>query len=193
MKGTVNKKLLLLISIIPIIFLIIILSDVSTAKQKIISTTSSKISNKVSPNNSLENSLKRYDGNSYTFFYPKYWIQNTQKQNNSTETIFQPSSNPNEKSYISIEILNAQHTSIDYITNIFKALHYLETPSEVNGIKAKKYSAILQVTNGKLHSIAYVFQKNQKVYFFKLEYIQPYVNLQLETQFNQVVNSFKLK
>ena len=94
---------------------------------------------------------------------------------------------------ISIEVLKTQTTSISTITHIFTTLHYTQTRSAVGGVDALKYAAVIPTQNGNLHSIAYVFQQNEKIYSLKLEYIQADTNTQIEGQFYQLLNSFSLQ
>jgi hypothetical protein len=188
MKMT-NKKILITIGIIVIVLLITIVAISDNKKQVQKSET---VKTQSANNITTGSTYTTYHSNSYNVSYPNGWNQKEQKLNNNEGTVLniQPSSDSNAYSNITVEVLNSQKTSIDTITNAFNALGYTETTSNVSDLVAKKYIGVVPTQNGNLHTTAYIFQNNQKIYYLKLEYIQSSVNEEIENEFNQVVTSF---
>lgn len=191
MKGVVNKKILIIICVAVIIIVAILISFLPSRNPQ--STKPSQTNTIVNPNSASTNTHITYNNDSYTLSYPNTWNK-TEKELSNNEgnvVIFQPqAANLEQYTTISVEVLNTQTTSIDTLTHLFTILHYTETNSIVAGVAALKYTAVLPTQNGDLHSMAYIFQRNGKIYTVKLEYIQQNTNEQLEGQFYQLVSSF---
>lgn len=192
MKGTANKRIIIIICIIILILipaLIWLLNKPSHIQEP---TTLTENPENTNAKITTVNTLTAYHNNTYTFSYPSGWRQ----LNNNSDTLLriQPSgTNADSYSTVTIEVLNAQTSSITALTSILRTLKYTETNSEVAGLAAQRYTAVLPAKNGNLHSTIYIFQKNEKIYSLKLEYIQSTSNYQLENQFDQLVNSFSLQ
>ena len=190
-----TKKTLSIVCVVILVLLATFIGFRNNNHQAKQSTTSA-ITENTTKTVAHENTPISYNGGTYTFSYPSSWTKSEKELNSNEGTVLtiQPSDAPSgEFTNISVEVLNGQTTSVETLTNVFRNLHYHETTSTVNGITAQNYSATLQSPNGLLHSIAYIFKQNNKIYFLKLEYIQPSANEQLEDQFNQIVNSFTLQ
>ena len=196
MEGIVDKKILLIVCIIILILipiLILLSGNPRSTQKQIVITESPKNTNAKA---TTGNTLTAYHGNSYTLSYPNGWNKTVKELSNSSGTVLdlQPSGiNSDSYSTITVEVLNAQTTSINTLTRIFTLLHYTETNTAIAGVTALKYTAVLPTQNGDLHSMAYIFQHNEKIYTVKLEYIQTNTNEQLEDQFSQLLNSFSLQ
>jgi hypothetical protein len=194
MRGTITQKQLLIIAIIFLILIPFIVLFKSNTQQSPAAITQNSTPTETPATQA--NVLTSLQGNSYKVSYPNGWTSTTRQLSNNTGNIviLHPEMSNSYNLYtITIEELNSQIIPISTLTTTFAGLHYTDTPTVVAGITAQKYSAILQTPNGNLHSIAYVFENNEKIYYLKLEYIQPIVNEELETQFNQLINSFTIQ
>lgn len=192
MKNTTNKRILYAIAAIIVVLIasVVWFASIAPHKQKM----KTAVIQETPTSNSANNTITTYHADSYTISYPKDWNQNGQKLTNNEGTVvhIQPATDSGTSSNITIEVLNAQLTSIDTITRVFRTLGYTQTTNNVGGNPAQKYIGTLPTQNGNLHTIAYVFQQNEKIYYLKLEYLQPSNNEQLEIQFDQIVSSFVL-
>ena len=186
MKGALDKKIIILICAVVVILLgVILFLKSSQSPQQPQRDTSS--------NTTSAKTKTTFHNASYTLSYPTSWTTNEKQLDNDQGDIvtFLPRvENSEQYETISIEVLNAQITSIESVQNLFKALNYTKTTTTVDGITADKYSAVLPTQDGSLHSIVYVFQQNEKIYSLKLEYISSNTNVQLEGKFYQLVSSF---
>lgn len=199
MRIKLNKKPIFFTGIILVILLLIpvLLSKESNSPQNTsvitLPPTSPTTSTTVTP---TTNPLTTYQGDSYTVMYPTGWTQNESElsNNNGTNLILQPpGTNSGNYSTITVEVLNSQNASINTLTRIFTMLHYTQTYTTIAGITAMEFTGVIPTQNGDLHSTAYIFEKNNKIYSVKLEYIQTDVNEQLEIQFNQLLGSLSIQ
>ncbi len=196
MNGIRNKTILISISFITIL----VLAGIAWGILNSPSTNSSE--NKIATNKNANsntiptNSLPTYRGDTYTVSYPTGWMTKKTTLDNDEGTIvtFSPEQvNAGQFERMSVETLNSQITTIGTLTQMFTILQYTQTNTTVAGINAMKYTAILPEQNSKLHSTAYVLQKNGKIYVLKLEYDQEETNTSLEDQFNQFIASFSVE
>lgn len=196
MKNTTNKKILLIVCIIVLLLIPVLILLFSNLHPKQKPTVITESPENTHAKGATGNTLTTYHGSSYTLSYPNGWNQTVKELSNNDGTVLdiQPSgTNSDSYATVTIEVLREQGTSIGTLTHIFTILHYAETNTTVAGVTALKYTAVLSTQNGDLHSTAYIFQQNEKIYSLKLEYIQPTVNEELENQFNQLVSTFSLQ
>lgn len=197
MKNLENKKILL---IVVVAILLVIFVAVVSGSSNIYKTQQINPPQQTSKNNNINTTSTGtttiYHGDTYAFSYPNGWNRNQRQLDNNAGILFhiKPSTqNSGDFTDISIEIFNAQVTPITNVTNVFKLANYTQTTSQVAGVTAQKYAGVIQAPTGNLHTIAYVFEKDNKIYFLKLEYTRPSIDESLEDQFAQIVSSFSLK
>lgn len=197
MNGVVNKKVLIILSLIIILLIIpAIFFGLKSSHSTQLTQNNAITTENANSNAAPTNSLVTFHNASYTLSYPNNWSKNEKELSNNegTVVIFQPQTvNSGHYATINVEVVNAQDTSIGTLTHLFDILHYTKTNTTVAGITAMKYTAVLPTQKGDLHSIAYIFQQNEKIYTLKLEYIQSNINEQLEGQFYQLLNSFSIQ
>ncbi|HSX09805.1 MAG TPA: PsbP-related protein [Candidatus Saccharimonadales bacterium] len=186
MKGTPDKKIIIIICAVIVVLLgvIFFLKSSQSTQQPQKDASSDTTSTKTATT---------YHTNSYSLSYPHTWTKSEKQltdDQGTVMTLLPQKENSGQFSTITIEVLNSELTTIESVSNLFEALNYAKTTTTVAGISAEKYTAVLPTQDGSLHSIAYVFQQNEKIYSLKLEYINSNTNVQLEGKFYQLVSSF---
>ncbi len=137
--------------------------------------------------------LTSYQGNSYTFYYPKGWTRSQSEMSdiNGTEFFLQPpAAAPPKTPHVIIEVAPATLTAVSDITDPFTIFKYAKTNTVVNGVTAQKFTTIVPSSEGVLHSIAYIFEANGKIYLIALGYKQEATDTELENEFLQIVTDF---
>jgi hypothetical protein len=136
-----------------------------------------------------------YKGDSYTFYYPTGWSMNKSMMANipgGTELFLQPPNPfPPKTPNVTIEVASDNPTNMSDMTDAFRVFKYAKSAALVDGVTAQKYTTTVDASEGVLHSTAYVFEVKGKIYLIALGYKQQSVDLQLESEFNQIITSFK--
>ena len=187
-----NKKLIL-ISIFILILLATVYGFYEKTNQKHIVNSLTKTDSNTET--TVPATVSSYHENSYTISYPNGWNQSKHDLTDKSGTILvlQPSNvNPQVYPYVTIETADAKLLPLSTMTQGFTVFDYMKTNTTVAGVTAQKYSTVIVTNEGTLHSIAYVFTSNGKNYMIKLGYKQNATDQELESQFMQIVDNFKL-
>lgn len=139
------------------------------------------------------NGFTKYQGNSYSFYYPNTWtVTNSPLQRvPGTELYLQPvDGGPPETPHVTIEIASDNPNSVSNLIDPFIVFKYLKSYSTIQGIRAAKFTTIVAASEGVLHSTAYVVENNGTIYVIGLSYKKQSADTTLETEFSQLLDTF---
>ncbi|HSX09719.1 MAG TPA: hypothetical protein VLF93_06190 [Candidatus Saccharimonadales bacterium] len=143
------------------------------------------------PNNTIKPATSAIQTSSYTIYYPTAW---TLQKFPHEIYLLQPKNVQNStNSHIVIQVADEKQITMAQITAGYTVFKYKKSTLRMkSGITMDRYSLVYPSTEGYLHSIAYVYESNGKIYNFKLSYTGQAGNPQLEGSFVELVNAFKL-
>lgn len=125
----------------------------------------------------------------YTIDYPPDWnAEQRRVAGGGTNTTFTiPGATEDAPpGLVTIQGVSSDEAPVGKVESIFESLGYTKEIGSVQGIPAARFIGSLN----KLHEIAYVVEKDTMVYTIRLSYVSDSTDNELQTQFNEVVDTF---
>lgn len=134
-----------------------------------------------------------YKDPQFTLSYPQDWTYTKNPLSSGAGTAFllqPPNASRLTRPHILVKVIDTTISSVEKSTAEFRIFKYRKTMETLSGVVVTKYQQELSSPDGSMQSTGYVFQKGTKLYVFRLGYIEPARNAQLESEVTQMVAQY---